>query len=91
MHDNSNVILEICSAIIITFNVDNVCATNRLWINQEAKCNSIEKTVLCSIYIQEKFSSSWMKENMGIQSKNVPEKICDKRKIRWNGIITNNK
>ena len=59
MHDNSNVILEICSAIIITFNVDNVCATNRSWINQEAK--------------------------------NVPEKICDKRKIRWNGIITNNK
>ena len=81
MHDNSNVILEICSAIIITFNVDNVCATNRLWINQEAKCNAIEKTVLCSIYIHEKSSSSWMKENMGIQPKTFQKKFVTKEKL----------
>ena len=31
-----------------------------------------------------------MKENMGIQAKNIPEKICDKRKTWWNRIIANN-
>ena len=27
---------------------------------------------------------------MGIQAKNIPEKICDKRKTQWNGITVNN-
>ena len=30
-----------------------------------------------------------MKENMEIQPKNIPEKVCDKRKTRWNGIMAN--
>ena len=32
-----------------------------------------------------------MKENIGVQAKNVPEKICDERKKQWNGVIANNK
>ena len=32
-----------------------------------------------------------MKENMGIQPNNIPEKIGNKRKTQWNGIIANNK
>ena len=38
----------------------------------------IEDTNLCSNYTLETFSSTWMKENMGIQ-------------VEWNGIIANNK
>ena len=42
--------------------------------------------------MQEKFSSAWMKENMGIQEKKTfLKKNCDERKPQWNGIIVNNK
>ena len=51
----------------------------------KTKMYAIEDTNLCSNYTQEKFSSTWMKENMGIHAKNIPEKM------EWNGIIANNK
>ena len=53
--------------------------------------HAIEETGPCSIYLQEKSSLSWMKENMGVQPQNIPEKICDKRKTWSNRIIANNK
>ena len=78
MHANSYIILKIYSTIIITFNVNNIW-----WINNESRNNiyAIQETVPCSIYIQEKFSSSWMKENIGIQPKSIPEKFMTKEKL----------
>ena len=90
MHNNSHIILEIYSAIITTFNV-NIYSKNRWWINQKNKIYAIEETVSSLIYIQEKFSSPWLKEIKGIQPRNIPDKICDKRKTQWNERIANNK
>ena len=49
----------------------------------EKQIYAIEEIVPYFNYIQEKFSLTWIKENMGIQTKNIPEKICD-RKTQWN-------
>ena len=51
----------------------------------KTKMYAIEDTNLCSNYTQEKCSSTWMKEDMGIHAKNIPEKM------ERNGIIANNK
>ena len=69
---------------------NNICSRKQCWINQEKNicywrdCSRFE-------FIKEKFSLTWMKENIGIQAKNIPQKNCDERKTWWNGIIANNK
>ena len=50
----------------------------------EKQIYAIEEIVPYFSYIQEKFSLTWIKENMGIQTKIIPEKICDDRKTQWN-------
>lgn len=50
----------------------------------EKQIYAIEEIVPYFNNIQEKFSLTWIKENMGIQTKNIPEKICDDRKTQWN-------
>ena len=52
LHDNSHSIFEICSAIIITFNV-NICSMNRWWINQETKYMLLER-LFCAWFIYKK-------------------------------------
>ena len=50
----------------------------------EKQIYAIEEIVPYFSYIQEKFSLTWIKENMGIQTKIIPEKICDDWKTQWN-------
>ena len=81
MHNNSHIILEIYSAIITTFNVNNIYSKNRWWINQETKYMLLKRLFRLWFIYKKNFHRHDWKKIREFNQKTFQKKFVTKEKL----------